>query len=122
MSDTTGPEKIPEEVIAVCAMNAVLQTDGIFGLASGFTENLSKNLLGRNPLTKGIRVVEEKDGLVIDVYVNVRYNVKIPTVAWDIQENVKEKVEEITDLPISKVNIHVQGVGFDTQKNPEEQP
>ena len=121
MSEKNGGDKIPAEVIAVCAMNAVLQTEGVFDMAAGFTQNLSKNILGRDPLTKGIRVSEEKEGLVIDVFVNVRYNTKIPIVAWDIQENVKRKVEEVTEMPIHRVNIHVQGVGFDTKEPQEEQ-
>jgi len=121
LSERNGTEKIPEEVIAICAMNAVLKTDGVFELAPGLTENLSRNLLGRDRLTKGIHISEEKNGLVVDVYINVRYNAKIPVVAWDIQENVKRKLEEITETPIHRVNIHVQGVGFDTQDHREEQ-
>ena len=121
MSEKISGEKVPHEVIAVCAMNAVRQTEGVFDMAAGLSESLSKNILGRDPLTKGIRISEEKDGLVIDVYVNVCYNTKIPIVAWDIQENVKRKVEEITEMPIHRVNIHVQGVGFDTSDTREEQ-
>lgn len=122
MSERQDTERVPEEVIAVCAMNAVLKTDGVFGLATGLAESLSKNLLGRSPLTKGIHISEDKEGLIIDVFVNVRYNTKIPAVAWDIQENVKDEVEEMTQMNVYRVNIHVQGVGFDTEENPEEQP
>jgi uncharacterized alkaline shock family protein YloU len=121
LSEKSSAEKVPNEVIAVCAMNAVRQTDGVSDMAAGLSESLSKNILGRDPLAKGIRISEEKDGLVIDVFVNVRYNTKIPIVAWDIQENVKRKVEEITEMPIQRVNIHVQGVGFDTSDTREEQ-
>ena len=117
MDEKFTKESIPDEVIAVCAMNAVLKTEGVFDLASGFTESLSKNILGRESLTKGIKISQEKDGIIIDVYVNVKYNFKIPAVAWEIQENVKRSVEELTNMPIIRVNIHVQGVGFEETEN-----
>ncbi|HZK72064.1 MAG TPA: Asp23/Gls24 family envelope stress response protein [Clostridia bacterium] len=113
MDELLNKEKLPDDVIAICAMNAVLKTEGVFDLASGFTESLSKNILGRDTLTKGIKVSQEKDGIIIDVHVNVKYNTKIPNVAWEIQENVKSNVEDLTNLPILQVNIHIQGVGFE---------
>ena len=41
-----GTLKISDEVIAVCAANATLKTDGVAELAGGFTNTLSRNLLG----------------------------------------------------------------------------
>jgi uncharacterized alkaline shock family protein YloU len=117
LTNKMNKEKIPNEVIAVSAMNAVLKTEGVHDLAYGFTENLSKNLLGRDTLSRGIKISQEKEGVIIDVHVNVIYNVKIPIVAWDIQENVKKDVEKITEEPIFQVNIHVQGIGFDENES-----
>lgn len=36
--------------------------------------------------------------------------VKIPAVAWEVQVNVKNEVEQMTGLSVTAVNIHVQGV------------
>ena len=46
----------------------------------------------------------------IDVHIIVKYRTKIPAVAWDIQENVKNEIQLMTELPVTAVNIHVQGV------------
>ena len=116
MTNKANKEKIPDEVIAICAMNAVLETDGVHDLVGGFTENISKNFLGRDATGKGIKISQEKEGIIIDVHVNVKYNVKIPIVAWDIQENVKKDLEKITEKPILQVNIHVQGIGFEEDR------
>lgn len=113
MTSKINKEKIPDEIVAICAMKAVLRTEGVHDLAGGFTENISKSLLGREATSKGIKISQDKEGIIIDVHVNVKYNVKIPIVAWDIQENVKKDVEEITEKPIFQVNIHVQGIGFE---------
>lgn len=102
--------KISDEVIAVCAVNATLKTEGVAGLAGGFSNTLSKNFLGKELMSKGVKVSQSDDGVQIDVYIIVKYQVKIPAVAWDIQENVKREVQSMTELPVTAVNIHVQGV------------
>jgi uncharacterized alkaline shock family protein YloU len=110
--DKTGIVKIADEVIAVCVLNATLKTSGVSALSGGLTDSLSRNLLGKEPVYKGIKINQGDDGVVIDISVIVEYGVKIPAVAWDIQENVKNEVEEIIDIPVIAVNIHVAGVHF----------
>ncbi len=102
--------KISDEVIAVCAVNATLKTEGVAGLAGGLSNTLSKNLLGKELMSKGVKISQSDDGVQIDVHIIVKYQVKIPAVAWDIQENVKKEVQSMTELPVTAVNIHVQGV------------
>ena len=65
---------------------------------------------------KKITVSKDKDqGLVFDVYLLVRYGCRIPEMAWNIQEKVKREIAGRTEVAISKINIHVQGVSFDEQ-------
>lgn len=105
-----GNIKISDEVIAVCVLNATLKTQGVFSLYGGLTDSLTRNILGKEPMYKGIKINQNEDGVVIDVSIVVDYGVKIPAVAWDIQENVKNEVEHMTELPVNAVNIHVMGV------------
>ena len=102
--------RISDEVIAVCAINATLKTEGVAGMEGGITDELSRNLLGRDSLTKGAKVSQEDDGITVDLDILVRYSVSIPAVAWDIQENVKNEIRAMTDLNVKAVNIHVKGV------------
>lgn len=102
--------KISDEVIAVCAVNAALKTKGVARLSGGFSNALSRNLLGKELLSKGVKVSQSDEGLQIDVHIIVEYLTKIPAVAWDIQENVKKEVQSMTELPVTAVNIHVEGV------------
>lgn len=116
--DKTGIVKIADEVIAVCVLNATLKTSGVSALSGGLTDSLSRNLLGKEPVYKGIKINQGDDGVVIDISVIVEYGVKIPAVAWDVQENVKNEVEEIIDIPVIAVNIHVAGVHFKDDSTP----
>ena len=102
--------KIPDDVIAICAANAVLRTPGVADLSSGFSDTISKNILGKDPLYTGIKVSQSEEGASLDVYVIVKFGVNIPEVSWEIQGNVKLSVTDITDIPVKAVNIHIQGV------------
>ncbi len=105
-----GIVKISDEVIAVCAVNATLKTKGVANLSGGFSNALSKNILGKELMSKGVKVSQSEEGVEIDVHITVKYHARIPAVAWDIQENVKNEVQSMTGLPVRAVNIHVQGV------------
>lgn len=104
-----GSIKIADDVIAVCGMNAALQTEGVASLSKGISESIS-NMLGKEPAHRGIKVVQSEDGIVIDIFPIVIFGVKIPEVAFQIQRNVKRDVEEMVEAPVKAVNIHVQGV------------
>ena len=105
-----GTIKFSDEVIAVCAANATLKTKGVADLAGDFTNLLSKSILGKELLSKGVKVSQTDEGVIVDVFVIVEYKVNIPSVAWDIQEHVKKEIVEMTELKVSAVNINIQGV------------
>lgn len=115
--DKLSPIKISDDVIAICAANATLKTVGVADLSSGFSDTLSKNILGRNPMYTGIKVDQDEEGITIDVHVLVDYGAKIPEVAWDIQENVKNAINEMTELYVNAVHIHIQGVVATEEKD-----
>ncbi len=108
--DKYGTVKISDEVISICAVNAALKTKGVRELSGGLIDNLSRNLLGNEPPSKGIKISRDEQNVEIDVFIIVDYEVKIPAVAWEVQVNVKNEVEQMTGLSVSAVNIHVQGV------------
>lgn len=105
-----GIIKVSDEVIAVLASNATLKTKGVADLAGDFTNTLSKNILGKELLSKGVKASQNDEGVIVDVFVIVEYNVNIPSTAWDIQENVKKEITSMTGLKVNAVNINIQGV------------
>jgi uncharacterized alkaline shock family protein YloU len=46
----------------------------------------------------------------------VTYGCKIPQVAWDIQDNVKNEIQSMTNQKLNAVNIHVEGVKRNDQE------
>ena len=99
-----------DEVVAVCAVNATLKTEGVHGMAGGALDAFSRNLLRRENAAMGTRVIRNGDDTAVDVSVIVDYGCNIPSVAWDIQENVRNELKDMIEIDVSAVNIHVQGV------------
>ena len=63
---------------------------------------------------KGIKVEAGEKETRIDVNIIVEYGVRIPDVAFEIQNRVKKAVESMTGLKVLDVNVHVQGVNTDS--------
>lgn len=110
-----------DEIIAVCAVNATLKTDGVYDMAAGMYDTLSKNLLGIESVARGTRVSRSGKETSIDVSIIADYGCNIPAVAWDIQENVKNEIRHMVGLDVSAVNIHVQGVDMDPEESDNDQ-
>jgi uncharacterized alkaline shock family protein YloU len=117
MDNEYGNIRVTDDVLAVCAARAALSTQGVYALASAvFTDTISESILGKTSDSKGVKVNQNDDEIVIDLYIIVKYGVKIPSVAWNIQENVKREVEDFSGMNVSFVNIHVQGIHFSDSK------
>lgn len=102
--------KVSDEVLAVCAASAALRVEGVADLAGGISDLLTKNLLGKELASKGIKASQSGDDVVIDVNLIVKYGARIPGLAWDVQERIKKEIEELTGMHVLAVNINVQGV------------
>ncbi len=101
--------------ICVCAANGARRTTGVNRLGSTPTENVTKKLFKKEPISKGIKISQHKNGVNVEVYLIVDYGSDILSVAWDVQKNVKEEIENITEKKVGKVNIHIQGVDLPRQ-------
>lgn len=102
--------KIADDVIAVIAGVAVAEVPGVAEMSGGFAGGISEVLSGKKNLSKGIKVESGEKETKIDVNIIVEYGIRIPDVAFEIQNKVKTAVENMTGLKVVEVNVHIQGV------------
>ena len=102
--------KISDDVIAVIAGVAVTEVQGVAEMSGGFAGGISEVLSGKKNLAKGIKVESGEKETKIDVNIIVEYGIRIPDVAFEIQNKVKAAVESMTGLKVVEVNVHIQGV------------
>ncbi len=53
-----------------------------------------------------------EEGICVDVNINVFTGYNVPDVAFNIQQNIKQSVESMSDYKIEAVNVHVTSVIF----------
>ncbi len=114
--ESLGTIDISETAITTIASRAINQCYGVVGMSSKSLVNGIANLLSRDS-KRGIEVSLEDGEVTIDVYVIVEYGVRIRAVAESIQNTVKFHVEKSLGLPVTAVNIYVQGLRQSKKQN-----
>lgn len=107
---------ISEDVIGIIAGLAAAEVDGVSGMSLGFVDGINQIIGGNKKYSKGVKITLDGKDVVIDLYVIVKYGVRIPDIAFSIQNSVKTSVETMTGLSVKSVNINVQGVTFDKEE------
>jgi uncharacterized alkaline shock family protein YloU len=115
-----GIIRIADDVVAVIATIATLETEGISSMTSGIAEGIAKRVSGKF-IQKGVQVNMEQHEASIDLRVIVKFGIKIDTVCHQVQVNVKETVENMTGLQVKVVNVRVEGVELPKSKTTEPQ-
>ncbi len=113
-SDELGNIHISEEVLAVIAAAAVLEVEGIGGLAANLGTDLAE-LLGKKNLSRGIHILVEEESVTVDLGILVKYGYTIPDVARAVQEAVAGSIEATSGLTVAAVNVNVGGVVFEKE-------
>ena len=111
IADEKGSIHISDDVIAAITGNALSEMDGIAAFSNTAGAELSE-LIGKKPVSKGIRVAFGEEAIGIDVTVMVRYGENITEICKKAQEAVAVAVESITGVK-PQVNVRVAGVAFD---------
>ncbi len=116
-----GVIEISPEAVASLAEHAVLQSYGVVGLAdrSRF-EAWRRGLRRSGPSHKGVLVMVEDEGVIIDLYLIVEYGTRISEVARGVINRVKYTVEQALGLPVLAVNVHVQALRVSQPSGDEE--
>lgn len=112
-----GSLQISTDVIAKIARCAALEVEGISDVSCGKPSKRVKDLLEiiQTPVT-----VEMKEGIAeITISLVVAFGARIPAVAEKVQENVKNAVQSMTSVTVSRVNLVIAGLASPAQDEAE---
>lgn len=97
-----GKVQISEEVIEVIGATATLEVDGVSGLTA---QSIKKKNISR-----GVNITIEKDLIVVAIDLTIKNGVKIKDTTEEVQKNVKNAIESMTSLEVSRVDINIVGL------------
>ena len=104
-----GAIRIADEVVATVAGLAASEVEGVATMSGGWGTDLVEKL-GKRNFGKGIRVEVVGEETKIDIYLVIDYGYQIPQVAEEVQNEVKQAVENMTGLKVTVVNVHIVSV------------
>ncbi len=99
-----------DEVLANIAGIATMECYGVVGMASKRATDGLWELLKRENLSKGIKIISNQDDVSVDLYIIVEYGTKISVIANNIIQKVKYTIEGLTGLKVIKVTVNVQDI------------
>ena len=113
-----GEISVTKETIGNIVSLKLSDVKGVVGSRKSIIKEITDMLrgdTGENEIEEASRniKVEIKDNKpLINLYIVIKYGVRIPDIAWDIQSRVKEGLMKKLGTDINEIDIHVQGIQF----------
>lgn len=110
-----GKVQIAPEVLEVIAGMAASEVEGVAHMSGGLVGDIAERL-GRKNVARGVRVEVGTREAAVDVSIIVKYGHRIPEVARNIQDSVRNAIESMTGLSVVEVNVHIIDVELRTEE------
>lgn len=114
-----GKVQIAPEVLEVIAGMAATEVEGVAQMSGGFVGDIAERL-GRKNVARGVRVEVGSREAAVDVSIIVKYGHRIPEVARNIQDSVRNAIESMTGLSVVEVNVHIIDVELKAEEKPQQ--
>ena len=111
-----GKINIPKETIENIVRINIADVKGVVGskktIMKEVTELLTGNVDRENKSSRNIKVEVKDNGIFIDLFIILKYGVRIPDIAWEIQNRIKKELNINIGAENIEINIHIQGIQF----------
>ncbi len=104
-----GEVGISAGVMTMLARTAILGVPGVAALRKGFAGRVAA-WLGADLEGSGIKVTMNDDGVSIEARILVEYGARVHDVVRQIQNDVRDRITEITGKRVKTVNVIVHGI------------
>ncbi|HVL06494.1 MAG TPA: Asp23/Gls24 family envelope stress response protein [Acidimicrobiales bacterium] len=123
-----GRTSIADSVVEKIAGVAAREVSGVHEMGRGaarafgtIKEKIPVGASGPN-MTQGVKVEVGERQAAIDIDLVVEYGVSIPDVAQAVRDNVIQRIERMTGLEVTEVNVSVDDVYLGGDDSPPEPP
>lgn len=113
-----GEINVTKETIGNIVSLNLSDVKGVVGSRKSIIKEITDMLRGdtsENEIeeaSRNIKVEINDNKPLINLYIVIKYGVRIPDIAWDIQSRVKEGLMKKLGIDVNEIDIHVQGIQF----------
>ena len=112
-----GSLQISSEVIEKIACLAALEVEGVADVAADSSG--VRSLLNRLSVPRPVTVEVKEDVAVVTVGLVVHYTARIPEVSEQVQRNVKQSIQNMTQITVARVNVVINGIAVEETADPQ---
>jgi uncharacterized alkaline shock family protein YloU len=100
---------ISHAVIATYAAAAALEVDGVEGLTGGGRRG-AELCVDPERASRGVRVSADDGGIALELHLVTRFGAPIPTVAEEVERDVRAYLASMVDLDVTRIAITIDDV------------
>lgn len=114
MEENKTELSVNTEVLEKMAEIAAKEVEGVAGLSKKAVD--IKGIIKSKSAFKGVKVENVNGAIDISVYICVKQSAKVKEVSEKVQENIKEKIQNMTGTAVTKVNVCVADIEIEEQE------
>lgn len=114
-NENAGAVQIADDVVAMIAGIAATEVEGVSAMVGNITNELMSKV-GMKKLTKGVKVDVLENTVSVDLAINIEYGYSIPATSTQVQEKVKNAIENMTGLLVTNVNVRIAAVNMKSEQ------
>lgn len=119
MEENKTELSVNTEVLEKMAEIAAKEVEGVAGLSKKAVD--IKGIIKSKSAFKGVKVENINGAIDISAYICVKQSAKVKEVAEKVQENIKEKIQNMTGTAVTKVNVCVADIEIEEQESGNEE-
>ena len=116
ISTKYGKVYVSKETIEHLVRINIADIKGLVGSKKTIMKEITDIFRGRENIKekseKTLKVEIKNDFIIIDLFIVLKYGVRIPDIAWEIQNKIKDQLKQEIEAENVEINIHVQGIQF----------
>lgn len=120
-----GATTIADAVVTKVASIATREVGGVYELGGGAARavgSVAQRVGIGDQRTQGVSVEVGEKEAAVDLTIVVEYGESIPKLTQQIRENVTRRIEGITGLVVTEVNVTVNDLHFPGDDQPDDEP
>ena len=117
-SGELGAVQVHHDAIAAIARIAAMKVAGVVDTGGSFVDGIV-GMIGKKGNTHGIRVEVTGNDVTIEISLVVEFGSSIAQLSWQVQNEVRQGVQQMTGKRVQRVDIIVQGVQPPKMPKPE---
>lgn len=107
--NTLGTVQISDNVLAVISALAATEAEGIASIREGLSgDQITRS--GMKTLAKSVKVTVEDKNVTVQLVLNMKYGYNIPETTKQVQEKVKDVIENMTGMNVANVHVSIADV------------